>query len=541
MLHPARFEQFASLTKRSSNGWEIGFMQPTEKLDTSFGSGSVQPLRAFADAMPEVVWIANPQGRIEYQNARWREVTGISPDDIGHESWLGALHSDDRGRFLDQWHHAVTQLQPFNLEFRLWCSAHREHRWQLGCARPLRDSGERILAWVGSCQDIHDEKTARALLETSEARLRAVIDQSPVGIILLDPTGNPVYFNQKCAELRGNEVELANWSKAVHPDDQDRLVKAWSVSMATGRPWEEVYRFLHADGGTVWVSGRAIPVRSGDELIGWVRTLEDVTRMKTAEENLQVANEHLRIQASQLEHEVQQRTAEMREALVELDKLSYSIVHDMRAPLRTLTGFSKLLLDQYADRLDEQGKDFLQRIAAAAQRQDRLIQDVLIYHSYVRNDFPLQPVDLDALVAEILGTYANLQPPKVRISVRRPLGWAMAHETLLCQCVSALLSNAAKFVPPGVTPEISVWSESNPKEIKLWVQDNGIGIAPEHYERIFDIFVLLNAPGRYPGTGIGLPLAKKALERMQGSIGVKSEVGRGSRFWIALRPVSVDQ
>jgi signal transduction histidine kinase len=117
--------------------------------------------------------------------------------------------------------------------------------------------------------------------------------------------------------------------------------------------------------------------------------------------------------------------------------------------------------------------------------------------------------------------------------------WPLAHETLLTQCISALLDNAVKFVAPGVKPEIVVMTEQTPNEVKLWVQDNGIGIGPESQPKLFDIFLYVSLAGRVSDTGIGLPLAKKALEKMQGSIGVHSEVGQGSRFWISLKRIPI--
>jgi len=235
-----------------------------------------------------------------------------------------------------------------------------------------------------------------------------------------------------------------------------------------------------------------------------------------------------------LENEVRERTAHEREALAELDKLSYSIVHDMRAPLRAMYGFSQALLEEYAERLDDRGKDFLGRIAIAARRQDKLIQDVLVYHGYVRRDFRLEPVNLDEVVSGIVHTYPQFQPPKVHLEIRTPLGCVLAHDTLLMQCVSALLDNAAKFVAPGMTPEIIISSEKSGDCVTLSVQDNGIGIAPESEPKLFDIFYKFHRVEEYPGTGIGLPLARKALERMNGTIGVESQPGKGSRFWIKL-------
>ena len=511
-------------------------MSSAPKDNRESQGGGKDSFRQCADAMPHVVWIGAPGGEIDYTNARWRELTGFNSDSP-QVDWASALHTEDRAQFANAWNYGLKAGEPFELEFRLWSQAHKGYRWQLGRVQPLRDARYEISGWIGSCHDIHEQKTAQELLRTSEARLQSVISASPVGLVILNPRGDPVYYNRKCAELRGHEIDVGRWAEAVHSEDRERVVCSWAHAAKSGLPWEEIYRFVHPDGETVWVSGRAVPIRSEGELIGFIRTLEDVTKLKTVEEDLRAANQQLQTQTNSLEQEVRHRTARLREALAELDKLSYSIVHDMRAPLRSMHRFSRLLLQEHAEGLDDAGRELLQRIAAAAQRQDRLIQDVLAYHSYVRNEFPLEPVDLDELVNGILDTYATLQPPKVQVRVRRPLGWALAHETLLTQCVSALLNNAAKFVPAGVVPQILVWSEISPGQVKLWVEDNGIGIAPEFHQKIFNIFETLHRPEIYPGTGIGLPLARKALEKMRGHIGVESEVGKGARFWIALQKV----
>ena len=339
------------------------------------------------------------------------------------------------------------------------------------------------------------------------------------------------------ATIRARSIRASASSASRSRTTRNPFRARSSSGVSSGIAWSDISRYVHPDGHVVWVSARSVPTYSGSELIGFVRTLEDITELKTAEEKLRRANQELQTHAGRLESEVRKRTAKVRDTLAELDKLSYSIVHDMRAPLRTMHGFANTLLQEYGERVDDQGKEFLQRIASAAQRQDKLIQDVLAYHHYVRNEFPLAPVNLDQLVGGIVGMYANLQPPKVSIEIRKPLGWVLAHETLLTQCVSALLDNAAKFVAPGVKPEILIFTEKTADKVKLWIQDNGIGISSESFPKLFDIFYKFHHQDEYPGTGIGLPLAKKALERMQGSIGVESEVGKGSRFWIALKTV----
>jgi PAS domain S-box-containing protein len=508
-------------------------METMAKSGRDIGTDSDKWFNTFADAMPCINWIARADGAFERFNTRWYEVTGVSEELSCVESWNAAVHPEDRDKFINAWRQSIQNLQPFKFEFRLWFDSHKQHRWQLGRAQPLPNHSGEVFRWVGSCQDIHDQRVFEDLFRTTEARLKGVVEECPVGVILLNRQGDPVYYNRKCAELRGNEVDLMAWANALHPDDRERVISSTTTAIERGIPSNEKYRYMHSNGGTVWVRARTAPIRSGSELLGFVRTLEDITDLKLAEENLQTANQQLRLHAGSLEEAVYQRTQEMRQALAELDKLSYSIVHDMRAPLRGMQAFSHLLTQDYADKLDDHGRELLEKIKTAALRQDRLIQDVLAYHNYARNEFPLAPVDLDQIVTEIMETYANLQPSKISIRVERPLGWVMAHDTLLIQCISALLNNAAKFVAPGLKSEIVLRTEDDAGEIVLWVEDQGIGIAPQYHQKIFDIFQILN-PRTYPGTGIGLPLTKKAVERMHGRVGVESEAGHGARFWIAL-------
>ncbi len=247
-----------------------------------------------------------------------------------------------------------------------------------------------------------------------------------------------------------------------------------------------------------------------------------------------MTNAVLNERAAKLEQELQQRTERMHEAFAELDRLSYTIVHDMRAPLRTLQGFSQLLLETQSDNLDAHGKDMLRRIAAAAKKQDQLIDGVLAYHTYVREDFPLAPASLDQAVDDILSMYATFQPPKAVITVKKPLGFAQVSEPLLTQCVSAILNNAVKFVGDGVTPHVEISSHKSGETVVLSIRDNGIGIAPEFHDRIFTVFHTLHHPSAYGGNGVGLPLAKKAVDRMGGRIWIESEVGQGATFSIQL-------
>jgi signal transduction histidine kinase len=253
------------------------------------------------------------------------------------------------------------------------------------------------------------------------------------------------------------------------------------------------------------------------------------------------AQENLKQHAANLEKTVAERTAELNETVQELEAFSYSIAHDMRAPLRAMRGFSKILIEDFGERLEEEGKHYLERIGTSADRLDQLIQDVLNYTRVVRSDIPLSPVNTEKLLQDIIESYPNLQRPDVTIEIAKPLPVVQGNPAALTQVFSNLLGNAVKFVSPDVKPHVKVWAErdsQNDSMVRFWFKDNGIGIDPESKQRIFQMFQRLNRAELYEGTGIGLAVVRKAVERMGGKVGVESELGKGSRFWLELKAAS---
>lgn len=266
-----------------------------------------------------------------------------------------------------------------------------------------------------------------------------------------------------------------------------------------------------------------------------VQLQEEIAGHKRTAEALEKARAQLTEQTIQLEALVAERTARLQETVGELEAFSYSIAHDMRAPLRTMATFARILRTEHSGQLDETGKEFLDRIASAALRLDRLIMDVLNYSSSSRQELALQPVDVGKLVEEAILSRPEFQSPHAAIRMEKPLHRPIAHEPSLMQCVNNLLANAVKFVPPGVLPKVTVRSEMVGGEVRLWVEDNGIGIPVHDKERIFSLFGRLNPTAEFDGTGIGLAIVRKAVERMGGKFGVESEIGHGSRFWIQFK------
>jgi PAS domain S-box-containing protein len=246
------------------------------------------------------------------------------------------------------------------------------------------------------------------------------------------------------------------------------------------------------------------------------------------------AKRQLEEHTKNLERAVAERTAKLRESIEELESFSYSLSHDMRAPLRAITSFSEILELRFGNQLGTDGKDLLDRVISSAARLDRLIRDVLAYSSVTLAPIERTMLEPEKLIRQIIQEHPSFQEPNVEIEIRAPLLGFLGHEGSLTQCIFNLLSNAIKFVPKGTKPHVEIWTERLENYVRLWVEDNGIGIPAEAKDRMFLMFQRFHRSTEYEGTGIGLAIVRKAVERMGGKVGVESQPGRGSRFWLLL-------
>jgi signal transduction histidine kinase len=266
-----------------------------------------------------------------------------------------------------------------------------------------------------------------------------------------------------------------------------------------------------------------------------VELLEEVAAQLAVAVQAARLRDELRRHATELEERVRERTARLEEINAELDAFSYTVSHDLRAPLRAVQGFADALLEDYARELPAEGQEYARRVVGAAQRMDRLIQDLLAYSRASRNELSIGRVELDKVVADAIERQqADVWLHEAQV---RPLGTfpaARGNHAALVQVVANLLGNALKFVANDRPSEVTLRAERADGRVRLWVEDNGIGIAPEHQERIFAVFTRLSAGDRYPGTGIGLAIVRRVMARLSGRAGVLSTPNVGSRFWIEL-------
>jgi PAS domain S-box-containing protein len=388
-----------------------------------------------------------------------------------------------------------------------------------------------LLAAVSS-----DRGEATSALTAKERELRLITDVTPVLLTRCSRDLRYVFVNRAYAEMLGRTPsEISGKTiREIMGDAGYESIRPHVERVLRGEPveYEEDVLFKGVGLRSLRVSYRPDRDAAGN-VRGWVASILDVTAHKQADRALAVAQEQLRQHAETLEKTVADRTGELRATNAELEAFSYSLSHDLRAPLRSIRGFTMMALDEHRTELGASAAN-LERVIRATDRMDRLIQDVLAFSRVSRQQLVVEPVDVEKLVRGIVQERQELQPPRAEVEVREPLLMVRGDQASLTQCVTNLLDNAVKFTAPEIVPKVRIRSEAAREKVRLWFEDNGIGIERETQSKIFDLFQRGHADGAYEGTGIGLAIVRRAVERMGGQVGVESEIGRGSRFWIEL-------
>ena len=377
---------------------------------------------------------------------------------------------------------------------------------------------------------------SEADLEGQKEWLRVTLTSIGDGVIVANPVGLVVLLNREAERLTG-------WTN----------VEALHQPIATVlRLVDETTREAHTDIiGPVLRQKKVVALRDNTLLmsrLGEMRPIDDsaapicdargnvmgvviVFHDVTEKRNAQLAQ---KAYAADLEKKVADRTTALQQTISELEAFSYTVSHDLRSPLRAMQGFAEAVLEDYSDKLDEQGRSYLERIRNAAERLDKLIQDLLAYTRISREETPLEAIDLDAVMRDIVERDPTLNTSPGAIQIEGKLPWVLGRQTALVQVISNLLGNAVKFVAPGTKPSVRVRAETPGERVRVWIEDNGIGIPERDFERIFQMFVQSGDARIYSGTGVGLAIVRKAVQTQRGSVGVESTEGAGSRFWFEL-------
>lgn len=393
-----------------------------------------------------------------------------------------------------------------------------------------------------------DEQRRRAAtqLQRTVSLLQATLESTADGILALDLEGNVVSFNHTFAAMWGIPENLLAPGQKHFVDEivgrlKDPQICANLAQKLRERPDHVGCEVLELKDGRIF-EYFTMPQLLGRQVVGRVWSFRDITERARAEAALHRAKSELETllkerttKLSEAVERVKQLAEELLASNAELEAYAYSISHDLRAPLRAMCGYAQALLEDYADSLPEEGKGYLKRIQASAELLDALTLDLLEYARVSQMQMPLSPVNLEEAAARVAGQLeGTIRKSGARITIEPPLLKVVGHEKTVEMILQNLISNAIKFTRRGITPEVQIRSERRGKMVRLWVQDNGIGIPKEHHEKIFKLFQRLHPRDMYAGTGVGLAIVRRACERMAGRCGVESSPGEGSRFWIEL-------
>jgi PAS domain S-box-containing protein len=409
-----------------------------------------------------------------------------------------------------------------------------------GTETPIDDSAAPIqpregapLGLVLVFRDVTEPRKA----EATRTRLAAIVEFSGDAIITKNLDGKIESWNAAAERLLGySGAEIIGQPITClvppeHLDEEQQILGRLRAGLASERI--ETVR-LAKDGQRLAVSVSVSPLRDREgRVVGASTIIHDISQRKEAEKAVREAQAELARANADLEKTVQVRTAALQDMVNELEHVSYAITHDMRAPLRAMSAFAQLLLeDATGHRLSAEAQDYCRRIMTGASRLDTLIREALHYTQAALQQLPMRPVDLDQLIRGMLDTYPNFHPDQAEVRIEGRLPIVQGNEALLTQCFSNLLGNAVKFVAPGQKPQVEVGADNSATVARITVRDRGIGIPRHAQSRLFGMFQKLD--NQYEGTGIGLAIVRKVVQRMGGKVGVESEVGEGSRFWVEL-------
>jgi len=372
-------------------------------------------------------------------------------------------------------------------------------------------------------------KITRDLTErrAAEQRYRMLVDSvQDYSIFSLDATGYVTSWNsgaQRIKQYAAEEIIGKHFSTFYTPQDVEAGMpeRVLRTATETGHYEGEGWR-VRKDGTRFWSSIVVTPILDEDaRLVGFSKVTRDITDRKKLLEELQRHSEELELQV-----------AERERTNAELEAFSYSVSHDLRAPLRAIEGFASALREDCGSKLDPAAHEYLQQIMNASTRMNRLVRDLLEYGRLGRVELSMQSIRVSQLAEKLLRE--NYSGEKVVVQGDSWLA-VLAHEPTLTQMLLNLISNGLKFQKPDTAPRVEIAiTRGDEGMVRIAVADNGIGILPQHLGKLFRVFERLHGVEEYPGTGIGLAIVKRGSERMGGRCGAESKEGEGSTFWVEL-------
>lgn len=478
---------------------------------------SEERFRLFMDNSPVIAWTKDEQGRHVYLNKTYEEHFGVSLEDwrgkTDFEVWPLETAQEFRKNDL-----AVLAAGKSMEIIEETTNPDGSRSYWLNSKFPFRDaSGERYVAGIGL--DITERKRSEEALLAKEAELQLIADATPVVLTRLSRDLKYVFVNRACTEMFRRTREEIVGKSIVEIMGRDALetIRPYVERVLQGERVEYETQIPYQGIGTRFMHVTYVPEKNRHgEIVGWLASVLDITERKRAEEALR------------------QLTAELEAANKEIEAFSYSVSHDLRAPLRSITGFSRAILEDCSGQLDETGRDHVNRVLAAGQRMGELIDAMLTLSRLTRGELNPRQVNLSQMVREIADELENNEPEReVEFVITDNL---MAHgdHAMLQAVIDNLLRNAWKFTAKKPKARIEFGTQDLEGEKVYFVRDNGAGFNMAYADRLFVAFKRLHRESDFPGIGIGLTTVQRIIHRHGGRIWAEGAVGKGATFYFTL-------
>ncbi|MEX1116247.1 MAG: PAS domain-containing protein [Akkermansiaceae bacterium] len=469
------------------------------------------------DRVPDRIYFKDLEGRFLRNNRAHLARFGLTdPAQALGKTDFDFFPKEHAGRAYEDELRVINGGQPLSFEESI-CWPDGRVEWASIIKMPLHDSDGRICGTFGISHDITTRKQVEQELKLMTNRLLLATRAASIGIWDYDPVNNSLVWDEQMFQIFGVDPKrfsgnFESWQIAVHPDDVARETQKVRQTLEGGAEYDSDFRIVWPDGSIRYIKANAIVQRDeSGRPVHMIGTNWDITQPKRMEEELARSN-------------------------ADLAQFASIASHDLQEPLRAVAGCVELLAKGYRDRLDENAAELMQHALEGTRRMQNLIHDLLAYSRVDSGGRPLVPTDANATLDEALANLTIMLSERDVLVTRGALPTVVADPRQLSQLFQNLIANGVKFCAER-RPEIHVSAEFKNGCWEFAVHDNGIGIEPQYLERIFVIFQRLHTRREYPGTGIGLAICKRIVERHRGRIWVESEPDKGSTFFsLSLNP-----
>lgn len=400
--------------------------------------------------------------------------------------------------------------------------------WMLSKASPLLNEQGQTVMVLSTVTDITSQKIAEEKIKESENYFRTLTQSLPQLIWTTDKNGEADFFNQQWYDFTGSTPEQSfgyKWAQYIHPDQIEKVLSEWQHSLKTGESIKTEFKLRNKDSVYKWFYVAGSPIRDENgSILKWVETVTNIEERKEIEE--------------QLEQLIRERTQELERSNQDLQQFAHVTSHDLKEPIRKIQIFASRLSEEYGDQLTDKAKHYLSKVFSASHRMSTMIDGVLTYSKVDAFEEKIEQINLNGVVKSIENDLEVLITQKRATIKTFGLPVIDGAIVLIHQLFYNLIYNSLKFskpdIPPIVVISAIVFKNDGKDFAKITVTDNGIGFHPQYAEKIFEAFTRLNSKDKYEGTGLGLALCKKIVQRHSGSISADSKLNEGAIFTIIL-------